>query len=90
VIHSLTRQLDAVEHLIGHVGEGERVAVDEEELLLEPDRERLGATEPVRGDWARGVGRRRARGVRAAHGVSPSAARAAIRPKTSAAASPLA
>ena len=79
VVDPLPRELDGAEHALGDVGERERVAVHEQHLLLEPDRERLALAEAV-------LGRR----PLVAHGRSPSAARAATRPKTSAAASPLA
>ena len=77
MIEALARQRAALEHLIGAVRELERLAVDEEELLLQADGEGLALTEAVVRD-------------RLAHGVSPRAARAAIRPNTSAAARPLA
>ena len=77
VIEALARQRAALEDLIGGVRQLERLAVDDEELLLQADGEGLALTEAVgRGGLA--------------HGASPSAARAAIRPNTSAAASPLA
>jgi len=77
VVEALTRQRAALEDPIGAVRQLECLGVDGEELLLEADREGLAFTEPV--------GRS---GI--AHGASPSAARAAIRPNTSAAARPLA
>ena len=72
VAGALGGQVDAGEHLVGHVVELERLAVDQQQLLLHADHEGLAAPEAV------------------LHGLSPSAARAAMRPKTSAAASPLA
>ena len=79
MIDALPRQLDRLQHAIGDVGEPKGVPVDEQELLLEPDRERLALPKAVL---------RRCAAL--AQGLSPSAARAAIRPNTSAAASPLA
>ena len=76
VIDALPRKLDLLQHLVGDVLERERVAIDEQELLLEADRERLALAEAVLGG-------------RLGHGASPKAARAAILPNTSAAASPL-
>ena len=82
VVDPLTRQPGARQDPVGHVRELQRVRVDEQQLLLErrprrarPRRSGAAAEAPVR---------------RLAHGGSPSAARAAIRPNTSAAASPLA
>jgi hypothetical protein len=83
VIHALAREVDLFQNRVRHVGEREGVAIHEQQLLLEAHREGLALAEPVR--------RRRAAGaLPLAHGVSPSAARAAIRPNTSAAARPLA
>ena len=65
-------QADPFEHALGAVVELERLGIDQQQLLLEPDRE-----------LARGA-------ERVVHGLSPSAARAAIRPNTSAPARPLA
>ena len=77
MIEALARQRAALEDLIGGVRKLESLAVHDEELLLQADGEGLALTEAV--------GRS---GL--AHGASPSAARAAMRPNTSAAASPLA
>ena len=85
MIEPLARQPRAGQHRVGHVRERERVAVHEQQLLLQPDGERLPGAEAVHGGTA-GL----ARLLGAAHGVSPRAARAAMRPNTSAAASPLA
>ena len=80
VVGPLAGQLDSRENPIRHMREGEALAVDQQQLLLDPDAEGRPAAEagllrpPVGG----------------AHGLSPSAVRAAIRPKTSAAARPLA
>ena len=83
VVDPLPREPGAREHLVGDVGQRERVRVDQQELLLQPDRERFAGTEAVRRRRPAGAGE-------SAHGLSPSAARAAMRPNTSAAASPLA
>jgi hypothetical protein len=65
-------QADAVQHALRAVVELERLGIDQQQLLLEPDREVSRCAEPV------------------VQGLSPSAARAAIRPNTSAPARPLA
>ena len=78
------------------MGERIRVRIDEQKLLLEPDREGLTGAESVPG--APDLGRRGVERVRgrvrwrawSGQGSTPSAARAAIRPNTSAAAKPLA
>ncbi len=81
-------KLDRGQDPVRDVREPERVGVDEQELLLDPDAERLAGAEGVARPAQLG-GRRVDLGP-LAHGVSPSAARAAMRPNTSAAASPLA
>ena len=68
---ALEGQVQLRDDPVGHMGELQRVGVDQQQLLLDADRE-LAAAEAV------------------VHGASPSAARAAIRPNTSAPASPLA
>ena len=78
MIEALARQHAALEHLIGAVRQLEGLAVDEEELLLQARQK--GSPSPKR--WASGRAR--------SPPCSPSAARAAIRPNTSAAARPLA
>jgi hypothetical protein len=72
VTSALERELHPLDDTVGRVLEPEPLAVDEEQLLLEPDGEGLAAAEAV------------------VHAAAPSAARAARRPNTSAAASPLA
>ncbi len=86
VVGPLGREAHAGQDPVGHVREPEGLGVDEQELLLEPDREGLAGAEAVlvAGEPAS------ERGPPPAHGLSPSAARAAIRPNTSAPASPLA
>ena len=85
-------------------GELKRLRIDEKQLLLETDGEGLAGAEAMLVAGEAGVGWRllaaerslagrpsAARPLRVRrHGLSPSAARAAIRPNTSAAASPLA
>ena len=72
------RQVDRGQDAVGHVGQLKAVGVDQQQLLLQPHAERLPLPERV------------SAGPLRCQGVTPSAARAAIRPSTSAAASPLA
>jgi hypothetical protein len=72
VAGALVGQAELGHHAVGYVRELERVRVDQQQLLLQADRE----------------GRTVAEGV--IHGLSPSAARAAMRPNTRAPAKPLA
>jgi hypothetical protein len=75
VVRSAVGQVDARQDPVGRVGQA-KALVDQQQFLFEPDAERRTVAE-------RGV-------LGGAHGACPSAARAAIRPNTSAAASPLA
>ncbi len=74
MVGPLARQLDPRNDLVGHVREGEAVGLHQQQLLLQ----------------AHLKGRALPEAMLRAHGLSPSAARAAMRPNTSAAASPLA
>jgi hypothetical protein len=88
VVGTALGQVDRRQDPVRDVCELQRGRVDEQQLLLDSDAERLTGPEGV----AIPPHLRR-RGVDLGlftHGVSPSAARAAIRPKTSAAARPLA
>ena len=78
MVGATRREVHAGQHAVGHVGEAELLGVDEKELLLEPHRE--GPPAPERVGAATDPGQ----------GDTPSAARAAILPNTSAAARPLA
>jgi hypothetical protein len=81
-------QLDRRQDPVGDVRKLQRGRVDEQQLLLDSHAERLTGPEGVATPPHL---RRRGMDLGVfAHGVSPSAARAAIRPKTSAAARPLA
>ncbi len=82
------REVDRGQDAVGDVRQLQRAGIDEQQLLLDTHAERLAAAEGVAAPPHLG-GRGVDLGV-LAHGLSPSAARAAMRPKTSAAASPLA
>ena len=75
MVDALARQLDPFQHLVGHMGQAVAGRVDQQQLLLDAHGEGLTLTEAMR---------------TLAHGVTPSAERAATRPSTSAAARPLA
>jgi hypothetical protein len=72
VVDAIGGQAGMRQDLVGDMRQLEGLCIDEEELLLQSDREGIGLAEAI------------------VYGVSPSAARAAIRPKTRAAARPLA
>ena len=74
MVGPLARQLDSRHDPVGHVRQAEAIGLHQQQLLLQAHLEGRALAEPML----------------AAHGLSPSAARAAMRPNTSAAASPLA
>jgi hypothetical protein len=72
VAGELVREVELGNQAVGHVRELQRLGVDQQQLLLQSDREAAAAPEAV------------------VHGLSPRAARAAMRPNTRAPARPLA